>query len=116
MRVLVVDDEFDVADILRIVFEERGDAVWVAHDGAEAQELLQSETPDFVITDVMMPTMSGPELIAWMRSQPRLAHVPVLLMSAIRPPAEDEPMWQGFIQKPFTLTRLLRSLAEVTAA
>lgn len=113
-RVLVVDDEFDIAEVVRLVLEERGFEVLTASDGDEAKTILAGETPVLIITDVMMPHVSGFELVAWARAQARLHDVPIIVMSAVRP-ASTKGDYQAFLQKPFTLRRLIASLDEVLA-
>lgn len=112
--VLVVDDEFDVAEVVRIVLEERGFDVILASDGAEAETILAAETPTLIITDVMMPHVSGFDLVQWARGQERLRDVPIIVMSAVRP-SSTSGTWQAFLQKPFTLRRLVASIDEVLA-
>lgn len=109
--VLVVDDEFDIAEVVHLVLEERGFTVLLASDGAEAQAILEKETPALVVTDLMMPRLNGAELIAWLRSQKRLAEVPVISMSAVTP--AKNAGWQEFLQKPFTLKRLVAAVTAV---
>lgn len=111
--ILVVDDEFDIAEVLRLILEDHGYEVTVASDGAEAKALLEKDEtkPAMVITDRMMPLMSGPELLAWMRTQRRFDAIPVVMMSAVAP--VDAPDGAAaFLQKPFTVTRLLGAVDE----
>lgn len=99
-RVLVVDDDADVREVLRLFLEARGVEVCEAQNGADALEVLSHETPALVLLDVMMPIMNGPELLAEMRRDARLAGVPVLLITAW--PTEGSSMsgLAGVIRKP----------------
>ena len=114
--VLVVDDEFDLANTVRAILEGQGYQVDTCANGREATERLKaassaSAAPDLVLMDVMMPLTSGLEVLRWMRGTPALADVPVVLMSVITPSVKrDEYGWQGFLRKPFTLQALVKAV------
>jgi CheY-like chemotaxis protein len=80
--VLVVDDDADCREVLRVLLEAEGHECVSASDGAEALEALQIATPSVVVLDVMMPNVHGLDVIRSMRADPRLADVPVVLVSA----------------------------------
>jgi CheY-like chemotaxis protein len=75
---LVVDDEPDQRSMLRRIFEKAGHDVTDAGNGAAALLAVQASAPDLVVTDIMMPVMSGIELIQRLRSEPATAHIPIL--------------------------------------
>ena len=106
LPVLIVDDELPILDMLRAVLQEEGFTVVAANNGAAALYLLQRTLVTFVLTDFMMPGLSGLELADRMRDNPRTASVPVLLMSAF-PPPDAEKRVQAVIRKPFVLDELL---------
>ncbi|MGH7894733.1 MAG: ATPase, T2SS/T4P/T4SS family [Candidatus Binatia bacterium] len=83
-KALVVDDNADIRNIVRIVLQAAnlGLTVITAQDGIEAVELADLERPDIVILDVSMPTMDGFEVCRRLRSDPRTAFVPVLMLTA----------------------------------
>ena len=110
--VLVADDEFDLAGTLRAILEGEGYAVEVCTDGRATLERLRERKPDLLLMDVMMPRMSGYEVLQVMRQTPGLDGIPVVLMSAApaRVPQADF-RWDGFLRKPFTLDALLQALA-----
>jgi CheY-like chemotaxis protein len=111
--VLVVDDEFDILEALKGILELEGYRVRGAPNGALALRAMQESPPDLVLADLMMPVMDGLELLKAARSDPRLAQVPVVLMSALRPKVpQSEYGWRAFLQKPFDLDALLRLVAE----
>ena len=95
--VLIVDDGADARDSLADVLTLHGYAVERAEDGHEAVELLGHLTPDVILLDVRMPRMNGHEVLAWIRSQPRLASVPIIVMSGTEV-APAGPV--GFLAKP----------------
>lgn len=110
-RVLVVDDDHDYVDILRTQLERRGFAVTTANGGAEALERLQDQKPDLVLLDVMMPDISGFDVLQRIRETPATASLPVILISAKG--GEDDTMAgyqygaDYYITKPCTAGQLL---------
>lgn len=59
--ILIVDDEATIRDLFRYIFEDAGHAVALANNGKEALEALRASVPDFIVLDVSMPEMSGPQ-------------------------------------------------------
>jgi len=82
LSVVVVDDILMVRELQRSILERGGYAVRTASDGAEAFAMLSEVPADLVVTDVEMPNLDGLHLITKMRSHPRLANVPVLIVSS----------------------------------
>lgn len=80
-RILAVDDEADQRNLLRRIFEQAGHEVTDASDGAAALKLVRESPVDLVVTDMMMPVMTGPEFIRRMRCDPSTAHIPILAVS-----------------------------------
>lgn len=80
--VLVVDDDPVILKLLAVNFELEGYEVCSASHGAEALEVVRQQRPDVVVSDIMMPVMSGIELVTAMKIDPDLAAIPVLLLSA----------------------------------
>lgn len=114
--VLVVDDEYAIADLLAELLGDEGYRVITASDGAHALRAVANETPDCALIDLMMPRMNGIELIKAMQADPRLAEVPVILMSAaMRSHYLAELGISGVLQKPFTLPELLSLIDKITA-
>jgi CheY-like chemotaxis protein len=104
--ILIVDDNVEVLESLRDVFEEEGYAVLCAANGAEGLQVLQkSEPPSLVLLDLSMPLMSGDELYEVMKTDPRLAHVPVLISTSDPSQAPGDVLT---LRKPIDLWTLLR--------
>jgi DNA-binding NtrC family response regulator len=101
--ILVADDDAPIVEIVAAVLEDEGHTVLRAYDGAEALMHLDRDGLDLLVTDNMMPRLSGVELIAHLHAHPRLA-VPVILMSAVTP--VRMPPTVTFLPKPFDLDRL----------
>ena len=83
-RLLIVEDDDDVADSLVEVFTTRGYRVSRAHDGQEAFEIVKrlGARPDAILLDLLMPGMDGPAFLEARRAHPLLATVPVIVMTA----------------------------------
>ena len=110
-HVLVVDDNADMREYLVRLLRGAGHSVAAVPDGAGARDALRSRLPDLVISDVMMPGMSGLELVAALRQAPHTAGVPVMLLSArAGQEASIEGLEAGaddYLVKPFNAAELL---------
>jgi two-component system phosphate regulon response regulator PhoB len=82
MRILVVDDEPDLVELVRFNLKEAGYEIDAARSGREALALLRRRPPDLLILDLMLPDVSGTEICRQVRSDARLAGVPVLMLTA----------------------------------
>lgn len=80
--VLVVDDDEGVRETLREVVEMAGCSVALASNGAEALTMLRANRPCLIVLDLMMPVMSGPELLEAMGKEPELAAIPVVISTS----------------------------------
>ena len=81
-RVLVVEDEKDVRDMLRLHLKAGGFDVLEAHNGAEGLAIAKAELPSVVILDLMMPEMSGMEVCRGWRRNPATSRIPILMLTA----------------------------------
>jgi CheY-like chemotaxis protein len=107
--VLVVEDEFGVADLILTALEDEGFRVLKAAHGVQALERLGQEKPDLIISDFMMPIMDGPTFAAQVREMDELAGVPIIMMSAV-PESALRARFDGysaFLQKPFRIGDLV---------
>lgn len=109
--ILIADDEPTITELLTLILEDAGYTVVRAYDGRQALDRIERDSLDLLITDNMMPRLSGLELIARMWEQPALA-VPTILMSAVRPP-HPLPTPVVFLPKPFDLDHLLATVASL---
>jgi CheY-like chemotaxis protein len=107
--VLIVDDEFGLADIAADLLTEAGYDVALAINGKLGLASLAARRADIVLTDLMMPVMDGPEMIRRMRADPVLAAIPAVLMTALPEavPVGPEAMHDAVLVKPFSMTELL---------
>ncbi|HEY1226034.1 MAG TPA: response regulator [Ramlibacter sp.] len=112
-KILVVDDEFDLQQTICATLELEGYASECAGNGREALEKAKAGLPDLVLTDVMMPYMSGYDLVAAIRRLPGGKDVPILIMSSIDPDLHPRGSWNGVLAKPFTYDRLVEGISNL---
>lgn len=103
--ILVVDDEPNVRFLVRVTLERAGYEVVEAGNGVAALERVRESRPDLVITDLMMPVMSGRELIERLRGEPETASIPILILSANSRLLVGEA--DALLSKPFDLEDLI---------
>ncbi|MFI7219821.1 SpoIIE family protein phosphatase [Micromonospora maritima] len=110
-RVLVADDNADMREYLTRLLRSAGHRVEAVADGRAALEAARTRTPDLVVSDVMMPRLDGLQLVAALRTDPRTAGTPVLLLSArAGQEASIEGLEAGaddYLVKPFPAAELL---------
>lgn len=112
--ILIVDDEFDWADALRAALESEGYRTVVTNDPREALSRAREVRPALVITDLMMPYLSGYEITLAVKEEKTLGTTPVLLMSSVEPSARQSDFrWDDFLRKPFARQELLASVREL---
>ncbi len=80
--VLVVEDDPVILRLLEVNFELEGFGVLLAHDGVEGVELARADKPDIIVSDIMMPRMSGIELVEALKADEATASIPIILLSA----------------------------------
>jgi CheY-like chemotaxis protein len=115
--ILVVDDNADNVDIARQMLLSRGFEVRVAYNGPGALTSVEQQRPDLILLDIMMPQMSGMEVLDRLRANPATAGVPVILVTA---KDQDEDLLAGYkygadyyITKPFSAKQLLYGIGLV---
>jgi two-component system phosphate regulon response regulator PhoB len=109
--VLVVDDERDIRDVVRVCLEVAGYDVIEAGHGETALEQALASPPQLVITDRMMPRMSGDTLIERLRANERTAGIPILMLSAT---PGDQPDADAVLDKPFDPNELIAVVGRLT--
>ena len=112
-KLLIVDDEPTIRDVVVALLEDEGYAVIAAHTGSRALELMEAEQPDLVIMDVMMPGMDGREVFRRMREESSGQVPPVVMMSAAVGRDLLHPAVAAYISKPFDLSDLLETIDRV---
>lgn len=116
-RLLIVDDEADLAEMIKFRMENNGYEVLLAHDGQAAFEMARKENPDLIILDLMLPRMDGYKVCGLLKKDSRYSHIPIIIFSA---KGQDDDMKLGqelgadaYITKPFEPQVLLGKINEL---
>jgi len=116
-RITIVEDERDMAELVAMRLKREGYLVDVCHDGADALGKLRATPPDLALLDIMLPKMSGTELLNALRNDPRTADVPVVMLTA---KGEESDIIVGlqlgaddYVTKPFSMSVLVARIAAV---
>jgi CheY-like chemotaxis protein len=112
-RILVVDDNPSMRDLLRLILEGNGYEVSEAPHGWSAIAQMQASLPDLVMTDMMMPIMDGEKLVRRLRSNSRTACVPILVLSANPNAREIASNADAVLGKPFNRASLLETVGSL---
>jgi CheY-like chemotaxis protein len=115
--VLIVDDEFGVAEVLQSILEDEGYRVVTAINGKQGLTRLAEVHPDLVMLDFMMPIMDGSKMLASMRADPAFAQVPVVMMSSLDEASvrESSTQYTVFMRKPFRAAHVVQLVAKLLA-
>jgi CheY-like chemotaxis protein len=117
-HVLVADDEPHIGRIIKMKLEQGPFRVTLAYDGQEAIDLLEREQDiDLVLLDLMMPNLSGLDVLARIRSTERLKHLPCIILTAAGQEAQHQKAMElgatEFLTKPFSPKKLYARTAEL---
>jgi two-component system alkaline phosphatase synthesis response regulator PhoP len=82
-KVLLVDDDVELCEAIRVLLESKDYEVAMAHNGKEGLERVRAEHPDLVILDVMMPEMNGYDVCVVLKADPKLKRIPVILLTGV---------------------------------
>jgi len=116
-RILVVDDEKDLLELIGYNLQRNGYGVLTATDGAQALELAQHHVPDLILLDLMLPGMDGTEVARQLKAEPRTAPIPIIMLTA---KSEEVDVVVGltlgaddYVTKPFSMKILLARVQSV---
>jgi CheY-like chemotaxis protein len=111
--VLLVEDDPALRRYLQVVLERAGYDVISAGDGLEAMKSLLASRVDVIVTDALMPNLDGYELCRFVRNSGHLAHLPVILLSALDPrnTTDESEQVNAFLAKPVSPEDLLAACA-----
>jgi len=110
-RILVADDDPAILRLVNTILEKENYSVVTARDGREAYKILQNDQNfTAAVFDVVMPHISGPELVRHMKTEKRLMRIPVMMMTAEQDPKLSSDSFSAgavvFLPKPFTTAQL----------
>ncbi len=116
-KILVVDDEVHIVQVVAIKLRNNGFEVITAENGAEGLDLAIQERPDLIVSDYQMPVMSGLEMIENLRAKPETRDIPVVMLTARGFAIEDDTIQRlrvtACLSKPFSPRELLLSIESV---
>jgi CheY-like chemotaxis protein len=117
-KILLVDDEAGFAELLRDLLEMDSYEVLVAHDGQEGLEKLEAFVPDVIISDIVMPRLSGFELFKRVKASPTMSTIPFLFITGFQ---DDRVLAEarkvgvfGILRKPVDIEQIENRLRELT--
>jgi len=107
-KVLVVDDEFEIRDVLSRFLTEEGYEIILASNGEEALELVERENPQVVLLDILMPGIGGIETCKRLKENEKTRFIPVIMATALWDKLSEaiDAGAEDFVTKPFNLTEL----------
>jgi len=116
-RIVIIEDEKDVADLVSRRLAREGYGVDIAYDGQTGLEKVLARPPDLALVDLMLPRLPGTDVVREMRQDPRTAHVPIVIMTA---KGDESDVVVGltlgaddYVVKPFSLAVLVARVAAV---
>lgn len=117
VKILVIDDDKIVRDILRAQFEGRAYTVIDADDGDSAVELSRTEKPDLIILDMNLPGMTGFQVLPLLRSHPQTRKTPVIALTSHDSPEDRNEAYDAgcdrYVTKPVDAARLFKAVDEL---
>jgi twitching motility two-component system response regulator PilH len=110
--VLLVEDDPALRRYLEVVLQRAGYLVMTAGDGLEAMKVLLTLQVDIIVTDALMPNLDGYELCRFVRNSDHLAHLPIILLSALDPKnsTDESEQVNAFLAKPVSPEDLLATI------
>jgi two-component system phosphate regulon response regulator PhoB len=116
-KILIVDDERDLVELIGLNLQRNGYEVITAHDGATGLELARRQHPDLLVLDVMMPGLSGRDVTVALKGDPETATMPILMLTA---KTEETDIIVGlsmgaddYVTKPFSMKVLMARVAAI---
>lgn len=105
-KLLIVDDEAEIVELVTMVLEQDDRSIFTAYDGEQALEIVREERPDLVLSDIMMPRLDGRELCKRIRADSTTSRIVIILMSAVHKLEVADCDADGFIRKPFDISMI----------
>ena len=121
-KILVVEDNEDEANLIKMILEPEGYEVAIASNGNEGLEKIESDSPDLVVLDVMMPELDGFAMCSKLRESPEHKAIPVILLTAVAKRISDTkyPLngvlranAEEYLEKPVKPEELLETVAQL---
>ncbi len=110
-RIVIIEDESDMADLVAARLRKEHYETFTAYDGNEGLHEIRARHPDLVVLDIMLPGMSGTEVLKQVRSDPQICHIPVVMLTARTEEADVVAGLQlgadDYVTKPFSMSVLM---------
>ncbi len=110
-KILIVDDEQDIADLVAYNLEKEGFTTIKAYDGGDVLKTVKTQKPDLLILDLMLPHMNGLDICRAIRANPEIAHLPIIMLTAKSDEVDKiiglEIGADDYITKPFSVKELM---------
>jgi CheY-like chemotaxis protein len=120
-RILCVEDDAGMLDLLRLILESAGYEFLGARDGEEGLQKIRSERPDLILLDLMLPNIDGAEVLLQKQKDPEIRNIPVIAVTALASPF-DQVNWKRFteikdyVTKPFMRKEFLAAIKRVLSS
>lgn len=115
-KILIVDDERDFVELMKMRLESAGFTVVCAHNGAEALNKTLKEKPDLIVLDIAMPEVDGYTFVKRLRERENLRDIPVIIVTAYGDKMKDLFAQEGiidYLMKPFETKTLLERIGNI---
>ena len=113
-RILIVDDQKDIVELIRFKLENEGFECLVAFDGEEGLQKAKKENPDLILMDIMMPKINGYQVCRLLKSDENYKNIPIIMLSA--KDQESDKFWgkesgaDDYVTKPFDFEELFQKI------
>ncbi|MCF1192886.1 response regulator [Mangrovimonas sp. AS39] len=116
-KILIVDDEPNIVMTLEYAFKKQGFEVFIARDGGEALQILESNIPDVVLLDIMMPEVDGYETLKFIKEKSGLEQVKVVFLTAKHKASDIEKGLKlgadKYLTKPFSIKKIISEIQDL---
>ena len=116
-EILIVDDEPNIVMTLEYTFKKQDFEVYIARDGKEALHILENNSPDVVLLDIMMPNVDGYQTLQYIKNQDRLKQTKVVFLTAKNKASDIEKGLKlgadKYLTKPFSLKKIVSEILEL---
>lgn len=118
-RILIVEDELDIAENISALLAAKGHRTSIVSDGADALQRARKELPELILLDVMLPRLSGYDVCKLLRSEPKTAKIKIVMVTGLGRGGDVETAFAAgaddYLIKPFDSERLFKKIEKVLA-
>jgi len=113
-KILIVDDDSSILEVLKLISEMAGYKVQTATSGEEALNIIKKDLPDLMVLDMMLPGISGKQVCKKIKNNPKTKKIPIVMISANIKDADfrRDPWAEEFLEKPLDMDKFLNVIAE----